>query len=74
MIFVPSTGVNHHRQSIAFGASFLANENFESFLWLFEAFLKVIRGHKLVIITNQDPTMKVAMENVFNGSFHNFCM
>mgnify|MGYP003779978845 CR=1 FL=1 len=36
MIFAPFTGINHHRQSITFGAGFLANEKTESFVWLSE--------------------------------------
>jgi len=33
MVFVPFTGVNHHRQSITFGAGFLANEKIESYIY-----------------------------------------
>ncbi|KAF1881474.1 hypothetical protein Lal_00021452 [Lupinus albus] len=63
MIFAPFTGVNHHRQSITFGAAFLTNEKADSFVWLFETFLKAMGGHKpIVIITDQDPTMKIAIK------------
>ena len=75
MIFAPFTGINHHRQSITFGAAFLADEKVYSFLWLFETFLKAMGGHKpVVIITYQDPVMKIAIENVFEGSCDRFCM
>jgi hypothetical protein len=37
--FAPFTGVNHHMHSIFFGATFLADEKIESYVWLFEAFL-----------------------------------
>ncbi|XP_058753620.1 protein FAR1-RELATED SEQUENCE 5-like [Vicia villosa] len=75
MVFAPFTGVNHHRQSVTFGAAFLADEKIDSFMWLFEAFLKAMEGHKpTLIITDQDPAMKVAVEKVFNGSSHRFCM
>jgi hypothetical protein len=35
MIFAPFTGVNHHLQSVFFGAAFLLNEQEESYVWLF---------------------------------------
>lgn len=75
MVFAPFTGVNHHRQSITFGVAFLANEKVDSFVWLFETFLKAMGGHKpIVIITDQDPAMKIAVEKGFNGASHRFCM
>ncbi|XP_058783612.1 protein FAR1-RELATED SEQUENCE 5-like [Vicia villosa] len=75
MIFAPFTGVNHHRQSITFGAALLADEKVDSFVWLFESFLKAMGGHKpIVVITDQDPAMKIAIEKVFTGSSHRFCM
>jgi hypothetical protein len=37
MIFVPFTGVNHHRQSITFGAALLGDAKIDSFVWLFES-------------------------------------
>ncbi|GJU09956.1 FAR1-related sequence 5-like protein, partial [Tanacetum coccineum] len=38
--FAPFVGVNHHGQSILFGAALLENEKEETFQWLFEQFLK----------------------------------
>ena len=74
-IFAPFTGVNHHRQSITFGAAFLNDEKEESFVWLFETFLKAMGGNKhVMIITDQDQAMTNAIESVFKGSSHRFCM
>lgn len=74
-IFAPFTGVNHHRQSITFGATFLNDEKEESFVWLFETFLKAMGGNKhVMIITDQDQAMTNAIESVFKGSSHRFCM
>jgi hypothetical protein len=39
MTFAPFTGVNHHMQSVCFGAAFLVNEKIESYEWLFRTFL-----------------------------------
>ena len=36
--FAPFVGVNHHKQSIIFGAALLYDETIESFKWLFETF------------------------------------
>jgi len=75
MIFAPFTGINHHRQSITFGAALLKNEKEESFVWLFETFLKAMGGHKpVMIITDQDGGMKNAIGAVLKGSSHRFCM
>lgn len=61
--------------SITFGAVLLTDEKYKSFVWLFEAFLKAIGGHKsVVIITDQEQTVKNVVEEVFNGSSHRFCM
>ncbi|GAU52020.1 hypothetical protein TSUD_418370, partial [Trifolium subterraneum] len=75
MIFAPFTGINNHRQSITFGAALLSDETKESFVWLFEAFLKAMGGNKpILIITDQDQAMTNAVEEVFEGSSHRFCM
>ncbi|KAF1894675.1 hypothetical protein Lal_00027053 [Lupinus albus] len=63
MIFAPYTGVNHHRQNITFGVAILTNEKADSFVWLFDTFLKDMGVHKpIVIIADQDSTMKIAIE------------
>ena len=63
MIFEPFTGVNHHRQSVNFGAGFIANEKIESFVWLFEKFLEAIGGRQpCAIITDQDPAIDNAID------------
>jgi len=75
MIFALFIGVNHPQQSITFGDAFLADENVESFVWLYENFLKAMGGHKpIVIIIDQDPAMTVIKEMVLNGFSHRFCM
>ncbi|KAH1254855.1 Protein FAR1-RELATED SEQUENCE 5 [Glycine max] len=62
-------------KSKTFGAALLVNEKAESFEWLFETFLKAMGGHKLVvIITNQDPDMKIAMKKVFTSVSPKFCI
>jgi hypothetical protein len=38
--FAPFVGVNHHGQSILFGVVLISKENTETFVWLFETWLK----------------------------------
>ncbi|XP_059663687.1 protein FAR1-RELATED SEQUENCE 5-like [Cornus florida] len=37
-------GLNHHRETAVFGAAFMYDETAESFVWLFETFLKAMSG------------------------------
>jgi hypothetical protein len=65
MIFVPFTGVNHHLQSVFLGATFLANEKIESYVWLFKTFLKAMdRVAPHFIITDEDASMKAAIAQI----------
>jgi hypothetical protein len=62
MIFAPFTGVNHHLQSVFFGAAFLLNEQEESYVWLFKTFLKAMGGEAPgLIITDEARSMKNAI-------------
>ncbi|XP_035542396.1 protein FAR1-RELATED SEQUENCE 5-like isoform X2 [Juglans regia] len=40
MPFAPFVGVNHHGQSILFGAGLISSEDTDTFVWLFETWLK----------------------------------
>ncbi|CAN6181097.1 unnamed protein product [Urochloa humidicola] len=75
MIFTPFTGVNHHKANVLFGAALLSNEKIESYTWLFKTFLNAMGGvEPAVIITDEDASMKVAIQNVFLRSIHRLCM
>uniref|UniRef100_A0A7N0U5Y5 SWIM-type domain-containing protein n=1 Tax=Kalanchoe fedtschenkoi TaxID=63787 RepID=A0A7N0U5Y5_KALFE len=72
--FAPLVGVNHHRQSILFGAALLEDETEETFAWLFEQFLKcMFEKPPLTIITDQDGAMKKAIKRIFPHTRHRFC-
>jgi hypothetical protein len=66
MLFAPFVEVNHHGQSILFGGGLLLNEDTNTFIWLFETWLKCM-NYKApnTIIINQDRAMKNAIEIVF---------
>jgi hypothetical protein len=75
MKFCPFTCINHHMQSVFLGSAFIVNEKIESYEWLFMTFLSVMGGKFLrLIITDEDESMKVAIESCFPGSIHRFCM
>jgi hypothetical protein len=75
MKFVPFTGVNHHLQSVFLGAAFLANEITESYVWLFQTFLKAMGGvAPHLITTDEDASMKAAIAEVLPDTTHRFCM
>ncbi|XP_048561012.1 protein FAR1-RELATED SEQUENCE 5-like [Triticum urartu] len=75
MIFAPFTGVNHHLQSVFFGAAFLCNEQTESYVWLLETFLIAMGGvAPRLIITDEAVSMKNAIETIFPTTVHRLCM
>jgi hypothetical protein len=75
MPFAPFVGVNHHGQSILLGAALISCEDTASFVWLFEAWLKCMKGRAPgAIITDQDRAMKNAISKVFPNARHRFCL
>ncbi|XP_035838155.1 protein FAR1-RELATED SEQUENCE 5-like [Helianthus annuus] len=65
MIFVPFTGVDHHKKCTIFGAGLLHNETIESYTWLLQKFLQAHNGKQpLLILTDQDCAMKQAVANI----------
>ncbi|XP_022025122.1 protein FAR1-RELATED SEQUENCE 5-like [Helianthus annuus] len=73
MVFVPFTGVDNHRKCVTIGAGMIAKENIESFTFLLESFLKAFKKQPNIIVTDQDPAMKVAASKVFTESKHRLC-
>lgn len=75
MIFGPFTGVDNHHSCVTFASCLIAKEDIPSFEWVFTTFLKAMDGKEPTsLITDQDPAMKVAIENVFKESKHRYCM
>ncbi|XP_074291178.1 protein FAR1-RELATED SEQUENCE 5-like [Silene latifolia] len=59
MVFVPFTGVDHHKRCITFGAGLIGDESIECYTWLFKTFLEAMGGcQPRIIITDQDKSMK----------------
>jgi hypothetical protein len=73
MKFVPFTGVNHHLQSVF--PAFLADEKIESYVWLFETFLKAMGGVPPdLITTDEDASMMAVIAQILPNTTHRFCM
>lgn len=65
-------GSYHHKSSMIFSTTFISKENIESFIWVFQKFVKCMGSPSKTIITDQDLTTKATIEMVFHRIFH--CM
>ncbi|XP_022851944.1 protein FAR1-RELATED SEQUENCE 5-like [Olea europaea var. sylvestris] len=75
MPFAPFVGVNHHGQSILFACGLLANEDTDTFVWLFRTWLECMHGQAPnAIITDQDRAMQNAIGIVFPCTRHRWCL
>ncbi|KAK9075385.1 hypothetical protein SSX86_003708 [Deinandra increscens subsp. villosa] len=74
MIFVPFTGVDHHKRCVTFGAGLLSDETTESYTWLLERFLQAHVKQPRLVLTDQDSAMAKAVLAVFKESKHRLCM
>eukprot|EP00257_Ricinus_communis_P015782 XP_015573762.1 protein FAR1-RELATED SEQUENCE 8-like isoform X1 [Ricinus communis] len=64
-------GANHHGQSVLLGCGLLADETFETYIWLFRAWLTCMLGRPpQTIITDQCKAMQSAIAEVFPRSNH----
>ncbi|XP_059444592.1 protein FAR1-RELATED SEQUENCE 5-like isoform X2 [Corylus avellana] len=73
--FTPFVGVNHHGQSILFGAGLISNEDTDTFVWLFESWLKCMNNRApSAIITDRTRAMKNAIVRVFPKTRHRYCL
>lgn len=67
MIFAPFTGKDNHGKSVTFGAGLLSKEDVQSYSWLFDQFLLCMGRAPRMLITDQDPAMKIAIEKIYPG-------
>ncbi|XP_022019449.1 protein FAR1-RELATED SEQUENCE 5-like [Helianthus annuus] len=74
MVFVPFTGIDNHFRNVTLGVGLLASESIDSYKWLLNSFVKSFGRKPKVIVTDQDPAMKQAIEEVFSTSRHRLCM
>jgi hypothetical protein len=75
LVFVPFTGVNHHKACVTFGAAFVCHEKIWSYKWLFKTFLTAMGGvAPKLIITDEDQSMRAAIKEVLPQTVHRLCM
>lgn len=75
LVFCAFTGLNHHGQLILFGCGLLSNETFESFVWLFNNWLKAMQlGPPKAIITDHDLDITKTVKSVMPATCHRFCL
>ncbi|XP_059663744.1 protein FAR1-RELATED SEQUENCE 5-like [Cornus florida] len=69
--FAVFVDLNHHRETVVFGAAFMYDETTDSFGWLFNTFLNAM-SHKALrmILTNQDAVMAKALVQVMLDTKH----
>ncbi|GFQ00871.1 protein far-red impaired response 1 [Phtheirospermum japonicum] len=73
--FVPFIGMNSHLQFVLLGCAFVADESKSTYAWVLRAWLTSMRGQApKVILTDQDPILKEAIDEVFPDSRHCFCL
>ena len=73
--FAPFVGVTGHGHTCLFACVVICDKTIETFKWVFEAFIEGMGGkHLVTIITNQDATMKAAIEQVFPDTKHINCL
>ncbi|XP_023755613.1 protein FAR1-RELATED SEQUENCE 5-like [Lactuca sativa] len=65
MVFVPFTEIDNHKRCVTFGASLLSRKDIDSYIWLLKYFLKASGKQPLLVLSDQDPTMKKVIETVF---------
>lgn len=74
MVFILYTGIDNHRKSVTFASALLANEDKDYYKWACEAFKNIFGESIKCIVTDQDPAMKLAIEECFPTVKHRLCM
>ncbi|XP_042410194.1 protein FAR1-RELATED SEQUENCE 4-like [Zingiber officinale] len=68
-------GVNHHKQSILFGAALLYDETSLTFEWLFDTLTRAMGEKKpTTILTDQDAAMAKALASRWPETHHRLCI
>nr|GFA25456.1 hypothetical protein [Tanacetum cinerariifolium] len=59
---------------VILAAALLANESAIKYTWLLKEFKKVFVKLSKVVVTDQDPAMKIAIEEILPNTCHRLCM
>ncbi|XP_057755751.1 protein FAR1-RELATED SEQUENCE 8-like [Arachis stenosperma] len=65
------SGVNHHNQTCVFAVAMVSCESQDSYKWVLRRFLECMRGKaQKAVITDGDPSMRLAIMHVFPDAHH----
>ncbi|XP_022003635.1 protein FAR1-RELATED SEQUENCE 5-like [Helianthus annuus] len=74
MMFIPFFGIDNHNRKVTLGAAIIVNEMAETYSWLLKVFREAFGHAPPVIVTDQDPSMKKAIEDPWTEIRHMLCM
>ncbi|KAL6533762.1 hypothetical protein OROHE_013599 [Orobanche hederae] len=74
MIFIPFTGKDNHGSCVTFAAGLLSKEDVDSYSWLLTKFVECMGTHPKIFVTDQDPALKIVVQNVLPNTRHRFCL
>ncbi|XP_052109274.1 protein FAR1-RELATED SEQUENCE 5-like [Arachis duranensis] len=68
------SGVNHHNQTVVFGAAIVSNERKSTYVWLLKQLLIAMKGKTPTsVITDGHHSMVIAIQEVFPNAHHRLC-
>ncbi|KAH6835165.1 hypothetical protein C2S53_004965 [Perilla frutescens var. hirtella] len=74
MIFAPFTSKYNHGKCVTFGVELMSGENQGCYIWAFKKFAKCMGRHPGMIITDQNPTMRISIKQCFPNTRHRLCI
>ena len=73
MAFVIFTAINNLGQTIILMGSFIVKENFNAYKFVLSSFEEFF-GIPSTVMTDQDPALKLAIEDQWRDTYHLFCL
>nr|GEZ78620.1 protein FAR1-related sequence 5-like [Tanacetum cinerariifolium] len=70
MVFVPFTRIYHHNCCITFASGLLADETAGAYIWLLKQFKEALWKDPKVVVTDQDPSIKIVIAECFPDTRH----
>lgn len=69
------TGVNHHKQTVIFGAAIIYDESKEAFQWLLDTFKMAMNGtHPKTLLTDRSVALSEAVAATLPATAHRYCV
>jgi zinc finger SWIM domain-containing protein 3 len=67
-------GLNHHKQTIIFGAALLYDESNEAFRWLLDTFKMAMNGNPKTLLTDRSEAISEAIAATLPSTAHRYCV